>query len=490
MQDSNTPYNLLIMCPDQLRADYLSCYGHPSIGTENIDRLASEGVRFERAYCSAPLCGPSRISFVTSTRFSEHNHRNYGSTIDYAVPNLVRSLKEAGYRTGMFGKNHCFYIGQLPEIWDELDSICLGNYDNHPKYKRSFDAFELEADHEYNITARLANETVDFIRRQQPGKPFLAWVNWQDPHPAYTCPQPYFSMFDRKSIPLPQLYREGGGPNKPKRLRNWQANCQAAEATDDDIREARASYMGQIRYVDYAVGEIMAALEQTGHADNTLVVFLADHGELLGDQGAWHKIGVFYECLTRIPVIIRHPKRLYNGVFRGLVEEVDLAPTILEALGISRPPTYVGESLHNRLVEGMLEPQHGRTTALVETGTQAPTWPGPFGENQKAPHSPNQFGPGAMLTDGRYKLSAYYDDTWELYDLKTDPNELDNRFDDPSLREIRERLTLELCRRVMGVGVRDVGLHWPESYADPRDTPVEIAVRQPNPARRTPTRAD
>ena len=88
--------NLFILCPDQLRADYLSCYGHPTIGTKHIDRLAGEGVRFERAYCSAPLCGPSRISFVTSTRFSEHNHRNYGSTIDYAVPNLVRSVKDAG----------------------------------------------------------------------------------------------------------------------------------------------------------------------------------------------------------------------------------------------------------------------------------------------------------------------------------------------------------------------------------------------------------
>ena len=109
--------NVLILCPDQLRADYLSCCGHPSIGTASIDGLASEGVRFARAYCSAPLCGPSRISFVTSTRMSEHGHRTYGSTIDYAVPNLVRSLKDAGYRTGMFGKNHMFLNEQLPEFW-------------------------------------------------------------------------------------------------------------------------------------------------------------------------------------------------------------------------------------------------------------------------------------------------------------------------------------------------------------------------------------
>jgi arylsulfatase A-like enzyme len=412
---------------------------------------------------------------------SEHGHRNYGSTIDYAVPNLVRSLKEAGYRTGMFGKNHMFNNDQLGEIWDELDHICAGNYDDHPRYVRSFDAFPMEPDYHFNLTGRLADETIDFIRRQPSDQPFLAWVNWQDPHPAFTCPEPYFSMFDRSAIDLPPMYREGGGTNKPKRLTNWQVNCQAAEATDDDIREARAAYMGQVRYVDDAVGRILDALGEMGRDRDTLVVFFADHGELLGDQGAWHKIGVFYECLTRIPVIIRHPERSYRGVFEGLVEEVDLAPTILEACGIPRPLSLVGESLHQRLVEGRLDLEHGRQTALVETGTQAPTWPGPVGEPQKAPFSPNQFGMGAMITDGRYKLSVYHDDTCELYDLEADPRELHNRFEDPSLKQVRERLTLDLCRRLLGVGVRDIGqIRWPEDHGDPRDSPLEAAARRTN----------
>jgi arylsulfatase A-like enzyme len=482
LSDRSALMNVVIMCPDQLRADYLSCYGHTTIDTRNIDRLASQGVRFERTYCAAPLCGPSRISFATSTRFSEHNHRDYGATIDYAVPNLVRSLKESGYRTGMFGKNHCFNTDQLPEIWDELDSICLGNYDDHPKYRRSFDAFELEADHRYNITGRLTDETIDFIGRQKKGEPFLVWTNWQDPHPAYICPQPYYSMFDRSEIAIPEKYREGGGTGKPRRLRNWQVNCQAAEATDDEIRNAIGSYMGQVRYVDDAVGRILASLDDTGHADNTLVVFFADHGELLGSQGSWHKIGVFYECLARIPVIVRHPQGLYRGTFEGLVEEVDLAPTILEALGIERPYTFVGQSLHDKLAAGRMGFDQGRKTALVEAGNQCPTWPGPFGTPHKAPHSPNNFGPGSMITDGRYKLSGYCDDDWELYDLQTDPKELENRFDDPALKEVRDRLTLDLCRRVMGVGVRDVGaVRWPGDYGDPRQMPIEVAVHKPNP---------
>jgi len=471
--------NLLILCPDQLRADYLSCYGHPFINTQNIDRLAAEGVRFEKAYCAAPLCGPSRISFVTSIRFSEHNHRNYGSTIDYAVPNLVRALKEAGYRTAMFGKNHCFNYEQLKYIWDELHEICLGNYDEHPRYQRSFDAFPLEPDHPYNITALLADEAISFIRRQPKGKPWFCWVNWQDPHPAFTCPEPYFSMFDRGAIEIPPGYRDTYKKNKPKRLKNWQVNSLALQATDDEIKNAIAAYMGQVKYVDDSVGRIISALEETGQIENTLVVFLADHGEFLGDQGAFHKIGVFYEYLTRIPVIIRHPEGKYRGVFSGLVEEVDLAPTILDALGIPIPPTFVGKSLHARLVEGKLGKEYGRPTALVEAGLQAPTWPNPVGHNQKAPFPPNNFGPGAMITDGRYKLSVYYDDVCELYDLETDPKELENRFDDPELRDVQNQLTLELCKRLMGIGIRDIGsIAWPEPGMDPRDAPIEVVALQ------------
>ncbi len=464
---------MLILCPDQLRADYLTCYGHPTVGTANIDRLAAEGVRLDRAYCAAPLCGPSRISFVTSTRMSEHGHRNYGSTVDYAVPNLVRSLKESGHRTAMFGKNHCFSSGQLPEIWDELHEACAGNYDDHPRYKRSFDAFPMEPDYHLNLTGALADEAVGFLRKTN--EPFLLWVNWQDPHPAFTCPEPYFSMFDRDEIEIPPMYREGGGTGKPRRLTNWQANSRASEATDDEIRRAIAAYMGQIRYIDDAVGKILDALAETGHDKDTLVVFMSDHGELLGNQGAFHKIGVFYEPLTRIPFIMRHPDGLYRGTFKGLVEEIDLAPTILEACGIERPPTFVGESLHERLAEKRLN--EGRETVLVEAGMQAPTWPGPFGEHQKAPFMPNNFGPGAMLSDGRYKLSVYSDDACELYDLGTDPDELHNRFEDSSLSDVGERLTLELCRRLLGVGVRDVGLRWPGPGGDPREMPLEVAAR-------------
>ena len=296
-------YNLLIIMPDQLRADYLSCYGHPAIQTCHIDALAERSVQLNRCYCAAPLCGPSRVSLVTSTYFSEHNHRNYGSNISPDVPNLVGVMKKYGYRTGMFGKNHMFTPTRLKEVWDELDEICLGNYDDHPDYTQAYSAFTLDKTHPYNITGRLTDETIDFIRRAD--EPFLAWVNYQDPHPAFCCPPPYDTMFDPETLELPAGWDIRG--TEPVRNEVWRRHSQMELCSETDIKKAMAFYMGKVRYVDDSVGRLMKALDESGKAENTIVVFMSDHGELLGYRGMTHKLPAFYDCLSRIPVLISAP---------------------------------------------------------------------------------------------------------------------------------------------------------------------------------------
>lgn len=469
---SDRPMNLLLLVPDQWRADYLSCYGHPSINTQHIDRLASEGVRFDRAYCAAPLCGPSRISFVTSLRFSEHGHRNYGSTIDFNVPNLIGTLKQAGYMTAMFGKNHCFHRDQLASIWDRLHEVCWGNYDNHPEYELAHSAFELEQDHPYNTTGLLADEAIDLIEHANPNQPFACWVNWQDPHPAFTCPSPYAEMFDSEDVRLPANYHPDDDITKPHKLNNWRHNSRATEATEDDVRKAIAMYMGQCRYVDDQVGRIREALERTGQLENTLVVFFSDHGELLGDFGVFHKIPTFHECLARVPVIMRYPKRegVTPFVFDGLIEEVDFTPTILEAIGIDVPQSMVGQSWHQPICA---QNGDGRDSVLVEAGLQIPTADGPIdGANHRAPFAPNSFGPGAMVTDGRFKLSMYYDDEPEMYDLANDPRETHNLFGAAQLADEQQRLMQLLITRQLGVGVRPAG-EWRLPCYDMREHPPE-----------------
>ena len=340
--------NLIIITPDQLRADYLGCYGNMSVRTPHIDALAQEGVLFENCYCASPLCAPSRISFATSTYVSEHGHRQYWSEISPDVPNLVSSLKAVGYRTGMFGKNHLFTYDRLGELWDELDEICLGNYDGHPDYKHSFSSFTMDPDHPFNISARLTDELIDFVESSK--HPFFVWINYQDPHPAFTCPPPYDRMFDPDEVKLPQSFDGAGAEKRPVRNRVWEKHSEMDICSEADMRKAIAHYMGQIAYLDDCVGKILRALEENGLAENTVVLFFSDHGELLGDYHITHKNPTFYDCLTKIPVIMRIPELDYSGEkFTGLTEQVDLAPTLLDLLDVPIPPTMVGKSM----VEGL-----------------------------------------------------------------------------------------------------------------------------------------
>jgi arylsulfatase A-like enzyme len=451
------PYNLVVITPDQLRQDFLGCYGNSSINSKNIDRLSKEGLTFDNLYCAAPLCAPSRISFATSTYLSEHNHRNYWSTINPDVPNIVQSLKRSGYKTGMFGKNHLFTYSRLNEVWDELDEICLGNYDGHPEYKHSYSAFTLEPTHPYNITERLTTETIQFIHGSS--DPFFVWVNYQDPHPAFTCPPPYDSMYDPNDIELPFTWDKFKSEKQPVRNSVWRKHSEMHLCTETDMKKAIAYYMGQISYIDYSVGRILDALDVNGLNKKTIVLFFSDHGELLGDYRMTHKLPVFYDCLTKIPVIIRHPeKRWMNCRFTGLAEETDLAPTLLDMLGVEIPPTMVGTSWLDSLNNNDFS---GKKNIICEAGGGAPTYNSPIdGLTLKAPHVPTSFGCSAMLREENYKLSIYADDRCELYDIKRDPFELDNLYDMPQYEQTQQDLTLTLLKRQMNVKTRDIGLEW------------------------------
>ncbi len=461
-------YNLIVITPDQMRADYLGCYGHPTIGTQHIDELAHRGLRFENMYCAAPLCGPSRCSFATSTYFSEHNHRNYWSTISPSVPNIVTSLKKAGYRTGMFGKNHLFTYGELPKIWDCLDEICLGNYDGHPEYKYSYSSFTLEENHPFNVTRRLTTEALDFIQNTR-SQPYFLWVNYQDPHPAFCCPKPYDTMFQWEDIELSPAVKGFNKDTQPLRNEVFRIHSQMKQCTDEELKKAIAHYMGQIRYVDDNVGRIVECLKKNGDDRKTVILFFSDHGELLGDYGMTHKNPTFYDCLSRIPAILIHPDgRWKERVFSGLTEEVDLVPTLLEILGVEIPPTMIGKSWVDAIE---CCDYSGRETVLCEAGGACPTCKEPIpGYTITAPFVPTSFGVGAMIRKGNYKLSIYGDDRGELYDMSQDPFELYNRYQDEEFREIREELTLLLLKRIMSVKVRDIGkMNW-----DYKDYPYDV----------------
>ncbi len=466
-------YNLLIITPDQMRADYLGCYGNTKIGTKHIDGLAKEGVVFQNCYCAAPLCAPSRISFATSTYFSEHNHRNYGSTISPKVPNIAMALKNQGYRTGMFGKNHLFTYEDLDSVWDELDEICLGNCDGHSKYEHSFSSFPMEIDEPYNITKRLTDETIEFMDHAE--APFFAWVNYQDPHPVFACPPPYATLFDPDETPLPRSFYEYDLDGEPVRNQVWREHSEMELCSEADMKKAIAMYMGQVRYVDDNVGRLIDSLKKTGKDKNTIILFFSDHGELLGDHGMTHKIPVFYDSLTKIPTILYHPEEEWKrGIFQGLVEEVDLAPTLLDLLNIKIPQTMVGKSLVAELRNGTDE---GKENIICEAGIAAPTQKEAIANLKlKAPFSPTSYGCGAMVRQGDWKLSIYADDRCQLFDLESDPLEINNLYGNGEYAKIQSELTLVLLKRILSVKTRDIKTkEWDyEQYGiDVREAPLE-----------------
>ena len=467
------PWNILILTPDQLRADFLGCYGHPFSRSPNIDSLAKKGVRLTRAYCASPACGPSRISFATSTYVSEHGYRDYAATCSPDIPNLVTSLRRAGYRAGMFGKNHLFHRQRLPELWDEIDLVELGNYDGHHEYKEAFSSFTLDASHPFNATGRLAEGAVDFIERaSRSNQPFLTWVNFQDPHPAFCCPSPYDTMFDPQRMPLPRTWGQRR-ENEPYRNQVFRDHTRMDQCDEATMRRATAIYLGQIAYVDDAVGRIIERLESLDLMRRTIILFFSDHGELLGDFSLTHKLPAFYECLTRIPVVVRHPLEHWGGrTFNGLTEAVDLVPTLLEMVGVPVPPTMVGRSLLKELETGS---DIGRDSILVEAGGGGPTVKESIpGLHLKAPFLPTNLGPGAMIRYEDWKLSVYFDDCTELYHLGDDPLEQCNLAGEPGCQHILSMMMQRLTKRLLGVKVRDIGqVEWPKGSWDVRFNPLE-----------------
>ena len=250
MDPTQRPPNIVIINPDQMRWDYASCYGHPFINTRNLDRLADMGTRFEYAFASCPMCGPSRTSFLTGQYPIEHGVRNYGGAFPPNKPNALKNLGDAGYVRGIWGKDHVFSGNVIGNQYDEGENICLGIMGEHPEYKKAWDSAVLDVESPWNITKRLTDAGLDFIDRHAGGdRPFFL-LNYQDPHPFFTCPEPWASMFSADQFELPKNFRRGPVEGEIRRLTHWRIHADEVNMPEHDLKRAMAMYAGQIRYVD------------------------------------------------------------------------------------------------------------------------------------------------------------------------------------------------------------------------------------------------
>lgn len=441
-------YNIVMINPDQMRWDYITPNGHPFIETQNLSRLAALGTNFTSAFTAAPMCAPARTSFVTGQYPCEHRVRNYHGTMHPDYPNALTQLGRAGYARALYGKDHMVQEDAIEILYDEGEDICLGNMDEHPEYEYSWSSGLLDSQYPGNLTARLTDDGLQFLERQKDNdSPFFLTLNYQDPHPYFTCPEPYYSMFDPQSMQLPSSFYATDYTSKPGKLQIWRSHSLSDKADEMAIKRAMATYCGQIRYVDDQVGRVLDYLEENNLLDTTIVVFWSDHGELIGDFGVTHKLPVFYDSLVRVPLIVHDPSgTIPASAGERLVELMDVFATILEVCGIEQPKG-------SRAVPITSAPESVREDVFSEGGLYLrPIKAVDDRLKFKAPHEPTQFGPGSMVRTKEWKLCAYAHDRWELYDLVSDPGEEKNLYGDPAYAAIREEMQQRLTMRMMCQG--------------------------------------
>jgi arylsulfatase A-like enzyme len=483
--------NILLILTDQQRCDTLSCYGSSFTSTPNLDRLASEGILFTRAYCAAPLCTPSRASIFTGQYQSRHGVWHTGVNFPENIRLASHLFNEAGYVTGYVGKAHFQAFGDRDslECTEGADFRCPSPYygfqeaelasghgagglnghygawvcsqvsaedfarfrqDGEPLSKEWFggDAYDWDIPLRLHNSVWTADRSVAFLERRQkrkPGQPWFLCASFQDPHHNHGVPPEFNDRVDPAQVPDPD-YVEGELDDKPphfKEARQGKLDESAMRgqhsvfgqgysvgyerASREDMRLGRAYYHTLVKLIDREVGRILAALEKSGQAKDTVVVFTTDHGELLGDHGLWMKGPFLYEPLVKVPLLMRWPAGLPSGQRQsGLFSQADLLPTLCAACGIPDSIGNGGFDGHDALP--WLRGQAGliRDHAFVE-----------------AIDDPDKLRLKTVVTPDR-KLTFYYGDYGkkygELYDLEKDPREKKNLWNEPAYASDKARL--------------------------------------------------
>lgn len=461
--------NILWICTDQQRFDTLGCYGNQFVRTPNLDQLAQSGVVFERSYAQSPVCTPSRASFLTG-RYPRTTHcRQNGQSIPANEVLITQLLAEAGYTCGLSGKLHIStcHPQACPTTERRInDGYAEFHWSHHPapdwptneyvnwllekgvkfEQSRSPDSKYVQVGMpvEYHQTTWCAQKAINFIEANHTFEPpWLFSINTFDPHHPFDPPEKYLQRYLHKldDVPLPN-YTEGELSKKPifqqidhRQAYNIPENYLFPEMSDKDHRLIRAAYWAMIDLIDEQVGRILAALERTDQRKNTIVIFMSDHGEMLGDHGIYLKGPYFYEPAIRIPLIISWPNVIKSGRSEALIELMDLAPTLLDILELEHPLGMQAQSLWPML-SSRADLNHHRNDVYCEYYNAMPCHKDPV------PHA-------TMVGTRRYKLVAFHGlDTGELYDLEQDPNETTNRWDDPEYDSVKVKMLKRLCDRM------------------------------------------
>lgn len=375
--------NILLITADQMRHDCLGAAGHPVLRTPHLDALTARGVRFTNTYTPYPVCVPARMSLLSGQYVHAHGAASNGAMLASGQPTLARVLRDAGYRTGAFGKMHFWppyadlgfghmrlaeqngpgwkvdhyhsdYLAErgLVDLWDLWDQQHPYRDQAPPEYWATFGARVSALPEEHYHTTWIADETISWLRSDQ-GRPFFAWTSFIKPHHPFDPPRPWGEMYDPAAMPrlgdpaaaLAKPLMTGGGRHDPRR-----GYFDLRAFTQEDFGRVAALYYGSISQIDHHVGRILGVLEQLGQLDHTLVVFTSDHGDYMGDYGLILKSpSVPYDALARVPLIVAGPGCVAGRVEDALVSLVDVFPTVAARVSAKAPPALQGRDLTSLL---------------------------------------------------------------------------------------------------------------------------------------------
>ena len=382
--------NLLFILTDQHRRDGVGCYGKPGVKTPNLDRLASGGIRFDRAYTAQPVCSPNRASIMSGLYPQNHGVRENTWDMDSSIRILPDLMRETGYRTGYFGKWH---LGDpARDAWEVMPAYPKDGRGNGHYY-------EVDGKPVYQ-TEILASDTIDFMEAD-PDKPFCCFASFYPPHPPYSVPEHYEGMY-------------------------------ADQYPEDDQRR---KYYAMCTAVDDAVGRLLASLDEQGVADDTLVVFTTEHGHYFDHRWNDHSKRLCYDVSARIPMLMRFPGVIPTGQqSENLICSVDLYQTMTGLLGLSAGEGLDGWDLSDQI---RAKTDEGRASLVMVNV--------PFIDKSGPPHQPDLVkGEERCVVQGDWKLILSTVREPELYHLPSDPGERINRWSDSKDSENVRRLKGEL----------------------------------------------
>ena len=489
--------NVLFIMADQLRWDYLSCYGRSPVRTPNIDRIASQGVRFDRAYCSSPVCGPSRMSFYTGrTAFSHGASWNFVPLSAHEWT-LGDYLKPTGARVALVGKTHMLpdvegltRLGVDPradlgvhwaqcgfEPYERDDGVHpAGKFDPDLRYNRylrekGYAGANPWHDHansalgangevltgwslrharlparvaeEHSETAYMTDRALQFIR-ETGDRPWVLHLSYIKPHWPLMAPAPYHALFGPDDVPpalRSKAERDGAHPVVDAFMG---MECSRTYSDDSMRREIVPTYMGLIRQLDDHIGRLLDELERAGRLADTAIILTSDHGDYLGDHWLGEK-ELFHEASARIPFIIRDPDSAADSsrgsVDSSLVEAIDVVPTIMDWMGVDDPGQRLeGRSLVSAL-RGRAQAMPWREAALSEIDYSFYRARLTLGVE---PHRARAW----MLRTERWKYIYYKGFAPQLFDLQEDPNELVDLGSAPGLEAVRTEMQAMLLDRL------------------------------------------